>query len=377
MKSLLSKHYLAIIGAITVALCAGGTFAFHYFKIHKEFSFNLASRLSAQDSNLRRLAKFCGRGRALLCFDSVAAATSWNSEFTKADVSALGAGCTSGDLRACRHLSRIEALRDSQNGRDVWSEPDAFGRRLNPHSQQWPRIVSLRDSHSYLNWMEMNYQALTQRGDRKVDLVCGRSLEFPRALVCSSYGSMKTSLALSRVASVIEQGGRIPATVEHRSSPLLRFWQGYNLRRSDFEHAVNRIRSAVEVYPEEESLWALLFSENWDFLLTFNAFSVLSGIPSHEYFHGVYFSSDAYRKSVDEIIDDNPFALLPINKFVQSLYKTKDEFVINNEMQAYVMQHDFSFESNTRWKSASRVLSEALRPILEVDSRWSSLIGEQ
>lgn len=105
----------------------------------------------------------------------------------------------------------------------------------------------------------MNYQALTQRGDRKVDLVCGRSLEFPRALVCSSYGSMKTSLALSRVASVIEQGGRIPATVEHRSSPLLRFWQGYNLRRSDFEHAVNRIRSAVEVYPEEESLWALLF----------------------------------------------------------------------------------------------------------------------
>ncbi len=377
MKSLFSKRYLAVLGAVTAALSAGGIFSFQYFKIQKEFSFSLSDRLIAQDSNLRRLATYCGRGRLSLCFDSVAAGSSWNSEFKRNDLSALGAGCASGDARACRHLSRIEALKDSQNGRDIWSEPDAFGRRLNPQSQQWPRIVSLSENHSYLNWMEINYQALQQREDRKVDLVCGRSLEFPRALVCSTYGSMKTSLALSRVASFIEQGGRIPATVEHRSSPLLRFWQGYNLRRSDFENAVSRIRSTVEVYPEEVALWNFLFSENWDFVLTFNAFSVFSGIPSHEYFHGVYFSSDAYKKSVDEIIDDNPFALLPINKFVQSLYKTKDEFVINNEIQAYAMQHDFSFESNTRWKSASRILSEALRPILEVDSRWSSLIGER
>jgi len=123
-------------------------------------------------------------------------------------------------------------------------------------------------------------------------------------------------------------------------------------------------------------LWNFLFSESWDFVLSFNAFSVFSGIPSHEYLHGIYFSSDGYRKSVDEIIDDNPFSLLPIKKFVQSLYKTEDEFVINNEIQAYALQHDFSFESNDRWKSASRILSDTLRPILEVDSRWSTLTGE-
>jgi hypothetical protein len=371
------KSYVisGVVAAFVFSL--GGYSAYRYRKTISRFSQDLPAALGQRDFNILSLKNACRSKNKKYCFDAVSASTSWTSSFESEDSEYLVLGCISGDARACRHSDALERARSPLSDFNIWANPQKFGRVISEQGSDWPRVLFLNDKYSYAQWMEMLYRTMSLKEVRKVDIICATAAEFSNALICLTYGAQQTSLALSRIAALLEQEDKVVPAVDHRRSPLLRFWQGYNIRRADFEKNAGKIKSMDSLHKEEELLWKILLSGDWDFLLTFNVFSVFSGIPSHEYYHGIYFESEKYRQTVDDIVDGNPWGLLPVSSFVKSLYRTSDRFVLHNEIQAYAMQSEPPFSWNSQWNEAIKLVNGPLHRLLSEEQRWSALLGEK
>lgn len=351
----------------------GAVVAYEYFQKRKSFYFDLTERLQLQDQNLRRLNAHCRGRKPSFCFDAVSARMAWKSEFSFSDLSDLQKGCSEGDDRACRSVSLMNVVQNKTSS--AWIQSAAVQPDTVHANQTWPRVRFLDDVLSYRGWVDLSYQALWLKDERSFDWVCGQSQEFPEALVCATYGAKETNLALSRVAWLIEQDNKIQPLVEHRSSPFLSFWQGYDLQRLDFDHAVRDIKKVGDVHPEELEVWDLLQSRPWKFMLTFNIFSAPSGIPSHEFLHGVYFSSEKYRDKISSIVKESYWKLLPLRFFVQSIYKTQSEFVLQNEMQAYAMQSMSLFGHDPDWMNAIAVFRAGLKEFINQENQWTEIFA--
>lgn len=372
------KKWLIGLSVVLMMAGIGAYFAYNIYELTKSFSFNLIERLEDYDHDLIALNRACRRSNQQLCFDTVAARAAWTSSFDSEDFDLLERGCRSGDQRACRHIQRLNNNDSGAHAR-VWRMKPSPSKH---HDQQagstWPRIAFLSEPLSYPDWLAIAYQGLREDDEqREVDLVCSGTRELPGAMVCAVYGALEANLALSRVAAVFEQGGRFMPAAEHRQSPLVRFWQGYDLQREDFEKAVAQISKTGERHPEEEKLWDALLEHPWKMLLTFNVFSVFSGIPSHEFLHGFYFESKEYRTLVSRLIDQSPLKLIPLKSFVSSLYKTDNSFVFNNEIQAYAMQSEPSFPSNPNWLEAVGVFKEPVRNFFSQNDLWRDFLEDK
>jgi hypothetical protein len=337
MRFKLTGKVLAYLGAVCSGLAFGGVFAHNYSQIRKEYQFDLIRRLESHESNVKRLERYCARRDALFCFDAVSARTAWDSIFSKAEAGRLAEGCESGDQRACRIT---DSLRRIGTPESIWLQ-DEHGNDI-PQSGDaaWPRVRLLDRPVSYRQWLDYSFGTLVHSGRRNIDVLCAASSELNGALVCLTYGNTQANQALGRIAYVIEQGGRVRTQEEHNSPLLLRFWQGYNLLRKDFDRVTEKIESESETSPEEKRMWSFLRKQEWQYLLTFNAFSVIAGIPSHEFLHAVYFSSPEYRNAVTQAISNHKWKMLPLRFFTESLYKTDSEYVVLNEMQAYALLRD-------------------------------------
>ena len=365
----------ALVAVFVVSL--GGYAAYRYAGIISEFSFDLTASLGHYDSRISRLKKSCLSKTKTYCFDAVSAEASWTSEFDSSGSEKLILGCVAGDQRACRHSSALERVGTTAGDLNVWARPERFGEIETGEGDRWPRVLFLRDKQSLVQLKDLAYQALVLKVNRKVDLVCAKAVEFLSGMTCVTHGAQQTSLALSRVSALIEQGEKIVPAQEHRKSPLLRFWQGFNFKRSDFVGSSDKIKQNHNLHQEEKALWSILLAREWDILLTFNVFSVFSGIPSHEYYHGIFFESENYRHKVDKIISRNPLDLLAVRSFVKSIYKTTDTYVLNNEIQAYALQDDHSYRVNPEWKKSTDILAVELMKVLSQEPRWSTVVGEK
>lgn len=355
MRFKLTGKVLAYLGVACSGLAFGGVFAHNYSHIRKEYRFELTQRLEKHEANVDRLERYCSRRNALFCFDAVSARTAWNSQFTQGEAGRLEMGCASGDQRACRIGESLQRVGSSDS---IWFQEGQD--KDNPQSgdSAWPRIRLLDRPVSYRQWLDYSYATLIHKGQRNIDAVCAASIELSGTLVCLTYGNTSVNLALGRIAYVVEQGGRIRTQEEHGSPLLLRFWQGYNLMRRDFDSVSAKIETENEASPEERRMWSFLRRRDWQYLLTFNAFSVIAGIPSHEFLHAVYFSSPDYRNSVTQAIMNYKWKTLPLRFFAESLYKTENEFVLVNEMQAYALQSEPLFDRED-WREAAVPLKAA------------------
>lgn len=370
------RRYLIYAVMACFIAAAGGYSAYRYIKIVGQFSFDLIDSIRTQDSRIEALERACRSRKKSYCFESVSSRVTATSSFGSKDSEDLIAGCLAGSRRACLHDERMNRALTLAPAMTVWTHPEHYG-ELQASEKQWPRVVFLPEKLSLPQWKTLAYQSLSVAENRKADLVCTMAAEFKSALVCLTYGSRRTSLALARVSALTEQDQGVLTASGHRSSPLLQFWQGYNIRRNDFIKASAEIRKKDIPVEEEESLWKILLSREWDFLLTFNLFSIFSGIPSHEYLHGVYFESEDYRKRIDAIVGKNPLDLLAVRSFVKSMYKTSSKYVLNNEIQAYALQDDHSLSRDPVWKKAEEEIWSELIPFLSAESRWSTVFGER
>lgn len=369
----LTGKVLSYLGFVCGGLACGGVFAHNYSQIRKEYQFELTQRLSVHQENVERLERYCARRDAQLCFDAVSARTAWDSAFSPAEVERLEKGCASADQRACRVRDSLKRVGESDS---IWFQGDQNTESLQGGDAAWPRIRFLDRPVSYRQWLDYSYATLVHSGQRDTDVVCAASSELEGALVCLTYGNTNANLALGRIAYVVEQGGRIRTPEEHRSALLLRFWQGYNLLRKDFDSVSAKIESQSETYPEEQRMWKFLRGRDWQYLLTFNAFSVIAGLPSHEFLHAVYFSSQDYRNSVTNAIAGHRWKMLPLRFFAESLYKTDNEYVILNEMQAYALQSEPLFE-RAPWNEASAVLRESAVKFMQQNTLLKSILTER
>lgn len=373
MKFKPTGKMLAYLGVVCGGLSFGGVFAHNYSQIRKEYQFELTQRLGVHQENVERLERYCARRDALFCFDAVSARTAWDSSFSRAEVERLEKGCAIADQRACRVR---DSLRRAGESDSIWFQG---GQNIdNPlgGDAAWPRIRFLEQPVTYRQWLDYSYAALVHSGQRDTDVVCAVSSELEGALVCLTYGNTSANLALGRIAYVVEQGGRVRTPEEHRSALLLRFWQGYNLLRRDFDSVSSKIESESEIYPEEQRMWKFLRGHDWQYLLTFNAFSVIAGLPSHEFLHAVYFSSQDYRNSVTNAVAAHRWKMLPLRFFTESLYKTDNDYVILNEMQAYALQSEPLYD-RAEWKAATDILRESAFKFMEQNTLLKSILTER
>jgi hypothetical protein len=158
-----------------------------------------------------------------------------------------------------------------------------------------------------------------------------------------SRGNTRINNALGRVVTYIEHGRKILSKEEHLSNPLLRFWQGSNLRRSDFESAVELLSRAGKPLADEARLWDWMLARPWKYFLSFSAPSVFTGVPSHEFLHGLYFQSANFRNVVEDTLSSTPEGLERLKFFIAKIFDTNDKYILNNEIQAYLLQHQSSF----------------------------------
>ncbi|MEN9824962.1 MAG: hypothetical protein RI953_707 [Pseudomonadota bacterium] len=370
-KLLKISALFAVTGTVIIA---GAALAQRYSKIREEFSFDLSSRLKSQATNQSRLNSLCVKGKVAYCFDAVSAATAWNSRFDDIDAEILNHACGRGDKRACRHSSELLSAKKSKS--ELWSKPEMFGQLIQPTARSWPRILLLNETQSYRRWLELSYAALLHSGTFPVDLICGRTVEFPDAFVCAATGSQQLNAALGRMAYLVEQTDAEPfsALDDGHKVLLARFWQGYDLLRSDFVSGVERLKAAGQLRAEESALSEFLLQRDWNFFIAFNVFSVFSGIPSHEFLHGAYFSSAEYREKVAKAVTRFPLKTLPLLEFVKSVYKTQSQFILNNEVQAYAFQAEFSDRKNELWNSSVSTLWSEVGHILKREKGWSDFV---
>lgn len=366
---------MGVAAACAVAY-AGFAWAKRYSKIREQFAFELLPRLNSQENNQRQLEQYCLNGYSKHCFSAVASSAAWNSRLDSQAMEKLEFSCLRRNKQACVHLSAIMNIKGKLSG--FWSSLEMSGTLFSPPDAPWPRILTLNNEMNYRRWIELSYAAmLTGKGSRW-DMICGRTVEFPDALVCAAMDGQKLNASLGRIAYLVEQANAAPLGSVNKDQQVLlsRFWQGYDLLRSDFDAGARRLESEGQVRTEEAVFWDFLRQKSWTFLIGFNVHSVLSGIQSHEFLHGIYFSSGEYRDRVAKAVTSSPFKMLPIVEFVGSLYKTSNKFVINNEIQAYAFQADFADSKNTFWATAVASLKSEVWDILDREPRWAELLRD-
>lgn len=253
----------------------------------------------------------------------------------------LQPACQSGDGLSCSRLRLLSNAR--QGGESIWrSSSQSAGVADSP----WPRIRELDGVHTSSEWLNHALQGAVAGRSADVDLVCGGLSELPDVLVCTSQGQIQLNRAIGRIVSYVEQGGRVDSFERHTKNPLNQFWQGVDLRRSDFTTAVEVLRGAGAIDPAEERLWTWLEAQPWKVFLAFNVYSVFTGIPSHEFLHGLYFSSEAFQAAVQATLRPQLSPMKALKEFVDELYHTDEQFIKFNEMQAYLLEHESSFRTS-------------------------------
>jgi hypothetical protein len=325
---------------------AGGVLFFvtqgKFFRFAKNVNFAAPAFVAQQEVTLARLQSDCslsGTAPGRVCAHWAMVNWAWNSEFHPDALFWLEKSCAEDDALSCQRRQRIESMRShSLSHWEFLNKGIEVGA-----GEEWPRVSEVASSLSMSEWLDVALQGALKGEDSAADLVCGSSIELPEALVCVSKGNKRLNDALGRVVSYVEHGRKILSLTEHKQNPLLRFWQGTDLRRDDFNQAVEILRRQGSLLPEEQRLWDWLGARTWKYLLTFNCHSVFTGVPSHEFLHGLYFSEPSYRLVVQGTVDEFEKSLVAVIGFVEKVFDTSESFILNNEVQASLLQHESMF----------------------------------
>lgn len=323
------------------------------FKPKNPKGFKADSFVRDQESLLEQLALECRETTSASteqCVDWSMVSWAWNSSAPAEFKRFLDQSCSLGSEFSCERLRRIEEAQQEQK----WQKLQASEAKK-PHS--WPSIVQLAGAQPIDSWLDIGLQGAVAARGSEIDLVCGAVLELPETLLCVSQGNRQFNYALGRVVSYVEQGNKILTIEQHRTNPLLRFWQGSNLRREDFEIAVQLLLQAGEPLADEQRLWSWMSAQPWKYFLSFSAPSVFTGVPSHEFLHGLYFQSEDFRKVVGQTLGDSQNSLERLKFFVAKIFDTSDPYILTNEMQAYLLQH----QSFLRDKKSETVREQIIR----------------
>ncbi|NBO38401.1 hypothetical protein EBU99_07435 [bacterium] len=364
------RHSWLLVGFLLTYLGWQGR---DYFQKRKSPLFDFALFVEEQEHALATAVLNCSSGSDAPagCGETAAMQMLWRSTADSEVTSLFEKACLGGDFKACGRIERLRVARAARLA-NIWR--NAPSEELDMPAPQasegfasgrWPRIKFLKGDISFTQWLDVALQSVALDTSEKIaDLLCGYSSELPRTLICVSDGNLRINIALGRVVSLVEQGARVLKTSEQGVHPLNRFWQGVDLRRADFESATRRIENESEdsLLAEEQALWPWLASKDWDALLTFNAYAVFSGLPSHEFLHGLYFHHQEFRASVERVAADKIPYLDYVRKFIQRIYRTENAFVLRNEMQAYILQAESPFAQNK---------------LLSTRTRFESLLSEQ
>jgi hypothetical protein len=334
---------LIVCGAaiLVATLYWNWTSAKRNWPLGKQFlsSFDAAGFVSEQEALLAKLADDCRAPefrRKARCVEWSMVHWAWTSQAPGEMSKILRESCASGSELSCERLRLIEEAERAQS----WQRLDV---ESGADKELWPRISRLSNPLPISAWQELAVQGAVARSEAGADLACGFVTELPETLVCVTRGNRQMNNALGRVVSYIEQGNKLLSLDEHRRNPLLRFWQGSNLRRGDFETAVSLLRQSGSPLVEEERLWSWMMAQPWKYFLSFSAQSVFTGLPSHEFLHGLYFQSNDFRDVVEAALDDSAQKLRRLKMFVLKVFDTQDSYILNNEMQAYLLQHQSFF----------------------------------
>lgn len=268
---------------------------------------------------------------------------------------------------ACRQGGQVECqrLQKIADARTDTASPWLVDMESILESVDWPKVKSSNVALTSAEWLYNALQGAVAGANSRLDLFCGNLAEIKETLVCTSADQLKLNLAIGRVVTYVEQNRQIQSHSEHKENPLNRFWQGVDLQRQDFDSAVKVLRQLGSVAPEEERLWAWLEGRPWGVFLAFNVYSVFTGIPSHEFLHALYFLNSDFRRTVRSVIEHPATQLKKLSQFVARLYKTPESFILSNEKQAYLLEHNSAF----RTAEGNRVVTQILDSLpLDFDS---------
>lgn len=341
--------------------------AIKIFPLEKDgSSFDAASYVSEQEDTLSELASRCSLEQEpsiSTCVNWAEVSMAWGSVWNDKLPGLWEKDCADGQVLSCRRNEVYsQATRRSPR---YWV---SLGQSESPE-ESWPRVNDTGSVFGIQEWLSIGIEGLVHGQNSSLNLVCGSLGELPETLVCANKGNKEMNSALGRVISYVEQGQKLQTIGEHRKNPLLRFWQGVNLKRDDFIDVTQRLQSMGSILPEEERFWHWLSSRNWKYLLMFNYYSLFSGIPSHEFLHGLYFESEQYRNVLSHVFGSRDLPLMGLRFFIERLYNTADEFIKHNEMQAYLLQHSSFLQDQKSVFSRDQVLNEISRraPEIKID----------
>lgn len=337
-RTALSFFAFVVFAALAVMFFAQGKF----FRFSGNVNFAAPAFVAQQEGALVRLQSDCsisGQVPGRVCAHWAMVNWAWNSELHPDALFWLEKSCADGDVLSCQRRQRIESI-----GTDFLSHWDLLNQRADAGADhEWPRVSEVARSLSISEWLDVALQGALKGGNSAADLVCGKVTELAEALVCVSKGNKRLNDSLGRVVSYVEQGRKVLSLTEHKQNPLLRFWQGTDLRRDDFNQAVKILRRQGSLLSEEQRLWDWLETRTWKYLLTFNCHSVFTGVPSHEFLHGLYFSQPSYRTTVQGTLDEFQKNIVAVKSFVETIFDTSDSFILRNEIQASLLQHESTF----------------------------------
>ncbi|MEY2989042.1 MAG: hypothetical protein RJB13_2563 [Pseudomonadota bacterium] len=263
----------------------------------------------------------------------------------------LTPACQQGGWVECQRLQKIASAR--QENTSPWLSATEADAPINI----WPHIKSSEVPLSSSEWLYNALQGAIAGSQTRVDLFCGNLTEINETLVCTSSNQIKLNLFIGRVVAYIEQNRRLDSYQNHAKNPINRFWQGVDLQREDFNSAVKVLRQLGALAPEEDRLWSWLETKSWQVFLAFNMYSVFTGIPSHEFLHALYFSSEEFRGAARSVLENRNIRLEKLSQFIDLLYKTPDGFIISNEKQAYLFEHNSSYLNGEGRRVIAQILN--------------------
>ncbi|MEY4065736.1 MAG: hypothetical protein RIR26_1944 [Pseudomonadota bacterium] len=307
----------------------------------QQHSMERVNFIETQEALQAKYESYCGslKSRPVKwCLKSADAHVAWASHLTDEFLPLLKKSCNFGREVDCRKARRI--LNVSLSNQNVWKSDF----RNVPVSNAGLRIKFLDEGRTASGWQDLAVEGAVFGRDSPFDFVCGRLHEIPETLVCVTKGNRTINTAIGRVVAYVEQGNQIRSVESHSRDPFQKFWQGVDLRREDYVKAVDLLREAGTLDPLEVELWKWLDQQDWKFFISFNSYSVFSGVPSHEFLHAAYFHSSAFRKISSYLTRFHFGFLNDVSRFVSTLYNTENPFIIVNEIQAHLLQSESAYQ---------------------------------
>lgn len=322
---------------VVVSVVCGLGLSLAWLNLSKQPAEIFVEKWSQSFEQAEEKCRTAGHHAALECAEWAALAPIYNSgQFLEME-NWLTPACERGDGKACARLRLIAEARLRTNS--PWLT--ALGSSLN--GIHWPLIELAQKPLSSSEWLESALLGAVSGPNAKIDMFCGELAEVGETLVCTVQDQLRLNQAIGRIVTYVEQGYRVDSVSRHKSNALNRFWQGVDLQRKDFLKAAALLREVGPVAPDEEKLWSWLESRQWKVFLAFNAYSVFTGVPSHEFLHALYFLNSDFRMAVRSSVEPNESQLKRLSQFVTGLYDTKDQFILSNEMQAYLLEYGSTF----------------------------------